>query len=206
MIPLSAPRPRWWSPSRGAALASAVVVAGVAVAHGAGVLGLSQAVQIAVGLAGVLWLPVAAGTLSRACRPLDPQAAPVRPAPSRLRSQIARVLPVLASRHARPGRHGPELEGTPPEPWEATVALIRLSASHGLEFHARIRPRVAAVARRRLRSVGIDPSERDAVRAVLGELGAAVADPAPAQPPDRDAPGVPVAELIGLLSRLEELR
>jgi hypothetical protein len=185
-------------------MTSAVVAAGVAVAHGAGVLGLSQAVRIAVGLAGVLWLPVAAGTLSRACRPIDPHA--VRPAPSRLRSRLARVAPGLVRRHTHPGRHGPEREGTAPEPWEATVALIRLSASHGLEFHARIRPRVAAVARRRLRSVGIDPSDLEAVRAVIGELGAAVADPAPAPPPDREAPGVPVVELVALLSRLEELR
>ncbi|HLI44112.1 MAG TPA: hypothetical protein VKU92_06545 [Acidimicrobiales bacterium] len=180
-------------------MASGVVVAGVAVAHGAGVLGLAQAVRIAVGLVGVLLLPVAAGMLARACGPIDPHATAGPLAPGRLRSRIARLVPGLVR------RHGPRQDGTPHEPWEATVALVRLSASHGLEFHARIRPRVAAVARHRLGSVGIDPSDREAVRAVLGELGAAIADPAPAEPPDRDAPGVPATELVALLRRLEEL-
>lgn len=191
-----------------AIVVSAVAVAALGIVHGVGSLGLSQAVRIGIGVLGAVWLPYAARSLAEASA--DGRA------PARSRAGAAGSLPLAVRLRARPlfarfdrvgrlRRVGRTRRSEPPEDWEITRALVRLSESSAIEFHTRIRPRVATVARHRLAAAGIDPSDRGAVLAAIGEVGAAVLDPSVAPPRDREAAGVPAAALVSLLRRLEEL-
>jgi hypothetical protein len=100
----------------------------------------------------------------------------------------------------------PELDMTDPASaaWRELERALRFGALTIGDYKARVQPRVAAVAARRLARRGTSLSEPEAARALLGE-GFHLIDPRVPYPPNRLAPGVPVAEIEPLLAALEEL-
>jgi len=82
---------------------------------------------------------------------------------------------------------------------------LRFGASTAGDFHARVRPRLVALASSRLASHGISLSERDRAVQLLGADGYALVDPSGSPPVDRFEPGVPVDRVDLLLDRLEAL-
>lgn len=83
--------------------------------------------------------------------------------------------------------------------------VLRISEGSEADFEVLLRPRLAAVCRRRLVDVGVDPYDTAAVARLLGPLGVRVLDPAPPASHDVRRPGVPVAEVQTLLNRAKEL-
>ncbi len=82
---------------------------------------------------------------------------------------------------------------------------LRFGASTAGDFHARVRPRLVALARSRLASHGISLSERDRAVQLLGPDGYALVDPSGSPPADRFEPGVAIKRVDSLLDRLEAL-
>ncbi len=87
----------------------------------------------------------------------------------------------------------------------STERVLMISAGSAAEFDNRLKPRLAAVCRRRLVEAGHDPTDRHEVSSVLGPLGWRVLDPSAPDHYDPRAPGVPVAEVLDLLQRAESL-
>ncbi len=82
---------------------------------------------------------------------------------------------------------------------------LRFGASTAGDFHARVRPRLVALAKSRLASRGVSLSERERAVELLGPDGYALIDPSGAPPPDRFEPGVSIDRVNRLLDRLEAL-
>lgn len=87
----------------------------------------------------------------------------------------------------------------------ALERALRFGTSSAGDFHAHVRPRLVSVARVRLARLGIALSDRDRASAVLGPDSWELVDPEAAPPTDRFQPGVPLARVQVLLTRLEAL-
>lgn len=83
--------------------------------------------------------------------------------------------------------------------------VLRIAEGSATDFEVHLRPRLAAVCRRRLTDAGHDPGDLEAVERVLGPLGRAVLDPRRSPNYDPRAPGVPVSDVLALLERAERL-
>ena len=176
-----------------------IVVAGLALAHLAGLLGLDQALRAGTGAVGLVCLAFVLHVLALSdSDDLEP-GAPERGAAAGLR-RLRRRLASLLSRSTRTA------ENRPVGQTEGMEELVRLSASSAMDFHVRLRPRLSTVALFRLENAGIDPADPAAVTAALGPLGPAVADPSPRPPSDRTAPGPSPRQVAALLRQLEQLR
>lgn len=149
---------------------------GAALARALGWLDLDDAIRVAASVAGV-----AAVTLTARAAPL---AAIPRPDPRRPASSGSTVAPEGEVRLAR---------------------LVSIAERSAADFDVLVRPRLAAVARRRLAEAGVDLDRREDVESVLGSRGADAVAPSVRVDRDRDDPGVPAEELIALLERLREL-
>lgn len=92
-----------------------------------------------------------------------------------------------------------------PAPTDPLERMLLVSSASAADFDTLLRPRLAAVARRRLVDAGLDPADLEQVAERLGPLGARVLDPR--IPPRRDlsTPGEPLTDVAALLVRLEEM-
>ncbi len=180
-------------------------VAGLAVAHGSGVVGLDQAVRIAVAIVGALALILAVGIVrDQAEPPLQVPAAVITARPPGRVERLAGWTVDRASwrRRAIEGRrHRTDLSGE----WAGVEQIVRFSETSAMDFHVRLRPRISAVVTRRLEIAGVDPADSARVAELLGPIGPLVADRRPRPPEDRQAPGVPAPAVRDLLRRVEEL-
>lgn len=181
------------------AVLAGIVVAGLVLAHLAGLVGLDQALRAGTGAVGLLCLAFVLHVLALSDGEDVEAGAPGRGAAARLR-RVRRRLASLLSRRTRSAGSRPVGQT------EGMEELVRLSASSAMDFHVRLRPRLSAAALFRLENAGIDPADRAAVAAALGPLGPVVADPNPRPPADRSAPGPSPREMAALLRRLEQLR
>lgn len=83
--------------------------------------------------------------------------------------------------------------------------IVRIGESSAFEYRILMRPRLRAVAVRRLARAGVDPSDPLAVQGALGDRAALLEDQPLVDAGDLQAPGVPAAAVSGLLEALEEL-
>lgn len=180
--------------ARVARWAGGVVLVILVVLHLWGILALPAAIRIGVAILGTVLLAVAARALPTT--ELDPRQDGDVP---------ARRVPAFLGRLAFFGRRALR-RGSPEGPGGGLEMAMRFSESSAMDFHRLLRPRLVAVANRRLADAGIDPSDRQAVEAVLGTTGASLVDPAARPPHDRQAAGVPVTTVRDLLSELDQLR
>ncbi|MHB1987427.1 MAG: hypothetical protein ACYCSF_05525 [Acidimicrobiales bacterium] len=159
-----------------------VAAGGLALAHLAGVLGLTAAIRVGVAVLGVIALAVVVhGLLATGDGASGDDGWVKEP------------------RRARAGRPGfGEVGGL--------ERAMRFGESSAMDFHMVLRPRISAVATRRLVEAGIDPADPTAVESVLGPLGAFVVDPDAKAPADRQGPGVPAAAVRDVLSKLNALK
>ncbi len=87
-----------------------------------------------------------------------------------------------------------------------TERVVRFSEGSALDYRSMLKPRLAAVASRRLGDAGIDLVDGDAVESLLGPEAARIIDPLEPPPERRDARGVPATTVRDLLRRLDQLR
>ena len=179
----------------GLALTSVVALT---LAHLAGALGLVQAIRIGVAATGLISLAVAGRYLFALCA--EPIAA--------IRREQAPLLATLAAL-ARGALHGRRWKARRRKGPVGEVArlerLVRFSQTSAGDFHSLLRPRVSAVAARRLEDAGIDIADSRAVASALGPDGARLVDPLARPPDDRDDPGTPATVLLDVLRRLDTL-
>lgn len=162
---------------RAATAATIVVALAAAAAHGLGWMSLDAAIRLAIAGAGIAAVVVA-----------------------------VRSLPVNRTALATALRDKDEPLGDVRE-WDVkAVRMVRFSQTSAFDFHAMLKPRLVAVAQRRLEEVGVDPSRRADVEAVLGPFGAWAVDPSVVAPRDREQAGIPAEAVRDLLSRLDSLR
>jgi hypothetical protein len=182
-----------------------IVVVALSVAHGAGVVGLSQAVRLGVAIVGALAVILVAGIVRDESDPPPELPSAVRRARPRPRvERWASSLAMLASRRRRAVeevRRRADVAGE----WAGMEQIVRFSESSAMDFHVRLRPRVSAVVRRRIELAGIDPSDTARVTEALGPLGPPLVHMGARPPQDRHAPGVPAAAVRDVLRRAEEL-
>lgn len=137
----------------------------------------------------------------------------------------ALIVAVRALRALGEGRHEGSFGGAPVPSFTSTVVaalrrrrvrrapavgpaalelLIALGERSAADFHARLQPRLRAVAVGRLVRAGIDPNDGAAVSDALGPLGMAVVRESGPRP-EHDAPGVDASTVRDLLRRVEGL-
>jgi hypothetical protein len=111
------------------------------------------------------------------------------------------VSPFDAALAARPAPPKP-----PPE-LERLARLLALSSASALHAHTRLRQELRPVATDRLAWwLGVDlDADPAAARAALGEAAWALVRPDPGELPDRNAPGMPPADLAAAVAALERL-
>ncbi len=126
-------------------------------------------------------------------------------------SEPARELEVFAGfneparRQRRPRRLGRRARSRSFSEETSLDRVLRIAEGSATDFEVHLRPRLAAVCRRRLTDAGHDPGDLEAVERVLGPLGRAVLDPRRSPNYDPRAPGVPVSDVLALLERAERL-
>lgn len=174
-------------------LTLSVIAAGVlALVHLAGAISLTSSLRIG---AVAVSLPLLVSSLRRL--------ATAFPAPNE--TGASRVGPALFGRLGA-WATGHRTRPTPDDGEEHAIAhLVRFGEISAMDFHIRLRPRLAAVLGRRLASAGIDPTDLASVSRSLGPLAASLLDPTLAPPRERDARGVAAADVALLLERAEEL-
>lgn len=183
-----------------ALVVSALVAAGLLVARLAGVMGTVATIRLGVALVGLLALNTVTSLLSR-LEPLGPPGPLAAATPEG--SGAGRPLGLLARARRRLGRKPVEMRTNEPPEVVTLDKLVWLSESSAMDFYSLLRPRLAAVGRRRLRGAGIDPDDEPAVAAALGP-GAEWMKPS-GPPEDRHAAGVRAEAVLELLRRLESL-
>jgi hypothetical protein len=170
-------RRRW----KASASLSVLVAGALVLAHGAGVIGASEAARVGVAALGVLYLGAVIVTLNGELDVAEQEGGAWR----------------RWHRSVQPADERDEVTGL--------AMLVRFSEMSAMDYHVRLRPRIARIAERRLESSGIALADRDRVAAALGPLGPDLVDPELRPPVERDAPGVPATEVRDLLLRLDAL-